>query len=219
MEAMSPIYDSQTGKYLGNDSKGFLKGEVLFMDKTKYKELAKKSEGGVIDHKVAVKNSTAISKLASTETNLKLFNAATDHIDKSLNKFFYHIDPTRELAGGRVQTASAKLGIGTEKATPVNDEYGNHINIGGNIEKVTNNFDNRTQLNTAANIFSNFEHEFRGHGDKVDLNINLRKSDPAYNFEEHKAIYNMQMNSPNFRFTTGTYRQHVIDSRNSYSKQ
>ncbi|WP_423740188.1 RHS repeat domain-containing protein [Flavobacterium columnare] len=213
----SPIYDSQSGKYLGNDSQGFLKGEILFMDKAKYQELSKSSKNGIIDHTNAVKNSTAISNLASTENNLRLFNTASDHIVKTLYKFFYHIDPTKELALGRIQTASKELGIGTERATPVDDEFGNHINIGGNKEKVTNNFDQRVKLNTAANIFSNFEHEFRGHGNKVDLNINLLKSDPAYNFEEHKAIYNMQINSPNFRFTTGPYRQHVINSKNSYS--
>lgn len=131
-----------------------------------------------------------------------LFNKATDFIDKTLYKTFYGINPSKELFKGKVETGSAELGIGTSNARPVGTEFGNYHNVAGNIDIITQSFDNRKLLNTAANIFSNFEHEFRGHGGRGGFG-----SDP-----EHKAIYNMQMTSPNFKFTTGQYRQHIINA-------
>lgn len=38
MEAQSPIFDNKTGAWLGNDSTGFMGGEVLFMNADKYIE-------------------------------------------------------------------------------------------------------------------------------------------------------------------------------------
>jgi RHS repeat-associated protein len=212
MEAKSPIFDSKTGSYLGNDSQGFLKGEVLFMDKEKFSNLKSESKNGVIDHNVAVDNSQSISELKSTESNMLLFNKATDFIDKTLYKFFYGENPTKELRGGSVQTASAELGIGSPYARPVDTEFGNYHNVGGNIDVITQSFDNRKTLNTAANIFSNFEHEFRGHGGRADFNISELPSSKNYDNLEHKAIYKMQMNSPNFKFTSGAYRQHILNA-------
>ncbi|TRX34096.1 hypothetical protein [Flavobacterium restrictum] len=200
----SPIFDNKTGSYLGNDSKGFLNGEVLFMDKDKFTSLTNESKEGIIDHNVAVdnKNSQSIADLKPTEANMILFNQATDFIDKTLYKAFYGINPSKELFSGRVQTGSVQLGKGTESARPMGTEYGNYHNVGGNIDIITQSFDNRKELNTAANIFSNFEHEFRGHGGRGGFGNN----------PDHKAIYNMQITSPNFKFTTGLYRQHIINA-------
>ena len=216
----SPIYDNKTGNYLGNDSQGFLRGEVLFMNSDKFKELSK---NGTINHDVATKNSTSISNLSNTAESLLLFNAASTHIDKTLYEYFYHSNPTDELMGGITYSSSEKLGLATgrpsDKSGNVNqttDEYGNHSNVGPGLDHITNNFDQRSQLNTAPNIFSNFEHEFRGHSRKVDFNLKMTPSNNNYRFYEHKAIYNMQMNSRNFQFTTGAYREHIINSNKFY---
>jgi hypothetical protein len=212
----SPIFDSSTGAYLGNDSQGFLKGDVLFMNKEKFNSLSSESKNGVIDHDVAQKNSTSISKLSPTEGNMMLFNKATDFIDKTLYKAFYGVNPSKELFTGQVQTASAKLGIGTSEARPVDTEFGNYHNVGGNVDVITQSFDNRTLLNTAANIFSNFEHEFRGHGGRAGFKIPYPPSSRYFDDAEHKAIYNMQRTSPNYKFTTGGYRQHIIDKNKEF---
>lgn len=216
MEAQSPIFDNKTGAWLGNDSTGFMGDEVLFMDADKYKELSKNSENGVIDHEVAVDNSQAISQLESTEKNMVLFNKATDFIDKVLYKVFYGQDITKDLIDGKVQVASKEVNNkGTNWGTWVDDEYGNYRFNGYDI--VTQNFENRKILNTAGNIFSNFEHEFRGHGNKfrgkemLDFDIPVSSSHSTYKDLEYKAIYQMQMRSSNFKFTSGTYKKHILN--------
>lgn len=173
--------------------------------------LSASSKNGVIDHEIAVDNSQSISELKSTESNMMLFNKATDFIDKVLYKVFYGEDVTKDLRGGRVQTGSAELGIGTPYAQPVDTEFGNYHNSGGSVDTITQSFDNRKLLNTAGNIFSNFEHEFRGHGGREDFNISQLPSSKNYDDVEHKAIYKMQMNSSNFKFTSGAYRKHIIN--------
>lgn len=214
-QASSPIFDSKTGKYLGSDNLGFMRGEVLFMSSEKYKALSK---NGTISHDVAIKkeNSIAISRLANTSHNLMLFNSATDFISKVVYKAFYGVDPTKELAGGKVYTDSRKMGEATPGAFFLDgDEFAEYRSSGGNKARIVNNFDMRRTLNTAGNIASNFEHEFRGHGGKTILNIPVGRSSSYYGFYAHKAIYEMQMESEIFEYTDGDYREHLID-RNEY---
>ncbi|MCL1656151.1 RHS repeat-associated core domain-containing protein, partial [Elizabethkingia miricola] len=224
-KSISPIFDSNTGNYLGNDSKGFLSGEVLFMDKKTYEQLSSNSKNGVIDHDVAVKNSTSISKLDDSKHSLVLFGKATNYINRALYQAYYGENIKDNLKDGYSGAYSLKLGVSTpnlsKDGTPSTNEegaYGYWYPYTSSIDYIGQNFDARKELNTSANIFSNFEHEFRGHGDRSGIKINLSKMDEYYNFYEHKAIYKMQMNSKNFPFTTGSYKQNIIN-RNKYYDQ
>ncbi|MCT3649616.1 hypothetical protein HZQ44_16115 [Elizabethkingia anophelis] len=58
----------------------------------------------------------------------------------------------------------------------------------------------------------------RGHGDRAGFKINLSKMDEYYNFYEHKAILQMQINSQVFKYTSGEYQQQIIGKNNYYDK-
>ncbi|WP_413513494.1 RHS repeat-associated core domain-containing protein [Myroides odoratus] len=68
----SPIFDDETGNYLGSDSKGFWEGETLLMNKNKYLELYKNNGNKPIDHDVAVANSRTFNKLQETKSDISI---------------------------------------------------------------------------------------------------------------------------------------------------
>ena len=211
---ISPIYDSKTGAYLGNDSWGFLYGEVLFMNKKRFNDLKKNSPNGVIDHAKAVRNSISIRNLPNNFGGVRLFNTAANHIDKVMYEYFYHVDPSKELIGRTVETYS-KYGM-TERASVLSEsDYGSHDN-----SVITNNFDMRNGLNTAPNIFSNFEHEFRGHGGRFPFKNKYQRTciqcQDNYSLYEHKMIYDMQIHSRNFQFITGEYKDHLLSKQKEH---
>lgn len=81
------------------------------------------------------------------------------------------------------------------------------------MEKVSINFDNRKNLNTAGNIGSLFEHEYHFHG-VLNLNNKIgQKVDP------HSIIYPEQAKSSIFKFTSGNYRTHILNAAKSYSNE
>ncbi len=80
----SPIFDSKSGDYLGSDSEGFDKGEVLYMDKDKYNELSINNQK-VIEHKVAIINSIYTNEtLPENETGMELFEKSSNTISRAL---------------------------------------------------------------------------------------------------------------------------------------
>jgi RHS repeat-associated protein len=217
--ANSPIYDSESGKYLGVDNQGFLRGEVLFMDADKYKELSK---NGKMDHNVAVKNSISIADLPDTEQGFKLFSKAADHISKSLNKLFYNRDAKDNLFGGNVQTYSDELRLMTSHGEDIGSDIGRSKNIvfgangdtSQNVERITMGFDHRRQyLNTAPNIFSVFEHEFVAHG-----LMGLRQRVGSYDI--HGEVYKFQVSTFNFRhYVTGDYKKLTLRRNEGYNRK
>ncbi|HFK5529575.1 TPA: RHS repeat domain-containing protein, partial [Elizabethkingia anophelis] len=224
-KSISPIFDSETGNYLGNDSKGFLSGEVLFMKKNTFDRLSKESESGVIDHNKAIENSTSISELNNSRHSLILFGKATNYINRALYQAFYGEDVRANLKDGYSGAYSIKFRMRTPNLTGAGaptekegDAFGYWYPYTSNIDYIGQNFDRRSDLNTAGNIFSNFEHEFRGHGDRAGFKINLSKMDEYYNFYEHKAILQMQINSQVFKYTSGEYQQQIIGKNNYYDK-
>lgn len=204
----SPIYDSATGEYLGVDSQGFLRGDVLFMDKQKFNKLSDNGKNK-IDHKIAKENSLSIANLPNTKEGAVLYSKAVDHISKALYKLYYHTDIKDKLAGGKVQVMSDNLNIGTKYSDRLDGDYGVNVNYYDDVDRVTLSFDHRKVLNTAPNIFALFEHEFHGHG---VLGHRQRIGKP----DCHGPIYKMSVNSPNFKYVTDTYRQHTIDNYNAF---
>ena len=207
----SPIYDSKTGKYLGVDTEGFLRGEVLFMNADKYRELSNNGEKR-IDHNDAVNNSTSMSKLPNTEEGMDLFYKANNHIVRTMDKWFYDHNPNPNLLGGDVKAFSNELGIGTKGSNPKgysSDTIGQNdsiswdsLNPGNRVDRVAMNFDYRNLINTAPNIFSLFEHEFYGHG------LNGWRNEIGGNKDPHKNVYNLQVNTINFlRYASGEYKK------------
>jgi len=141
---VGPIFDDRTGDYLGVDSKGFLDGEILFMNRERFYELEKRSKTGIIDHDIAVENSMSIADLPESKEGFILFNKATDMISKTLNKVFYGEDPTDFLHGGRVATSSKNLGIKTRNSDMLDfNVFGQNTNFLDAIDIVTMNFDRR----------------------------------------------------------------------------
>jgi RHS repeat-associated protein len=216
----SPIYDSKTGKYLGVDSQGFLRGNVLFMDSDKYNELSNNGKNR-IDHNKAVKNSTSISQLPNNEQGMNLFYKAVNHIAKTMDNWFYNHDPKENLLGGDIKVFSNQLGIGTPG---INDKGYSLDTIGQNdsgawdsshpeerIDRVSMNFDYKNLMNTAPNIFSLFEHEFYGHG------LNGWRNKIGGNEDPHKKVYNFQVNTFNFiHYSTGEYKEMTLRKNKSH---
>jgi hypothetical protein len=219
MEAQSPIFDNKTGKYLGSDSQGFMRGDVLFMDASKYKELQKSSENGVVDHEAAVANGESIADLKATPENVQLFHSAVDFVSKVTYMAFHGVNPSNGLLNGEISVSSDELGIGTNNPANIGTDYGQNKNVakGSNgsldIDKVTINFDNRKDLNNAGNIGSLFEHEYHFHGVKDARNTFM----PSY--DAHSKVYPLQAKTSIFDFTTGNYRTHVLQWSKFYEKK
>jgi RHS repeat-associated protein len=209
MEAKSPIFDSNNGAYLGSDSTGFMSGDILFMDADKYKELKKTSESGVVDHKDAVKNSISIADLPDTPEGMQLFHNAVDFTAKVTYKVFHGKNPTEGLLGGQISTSSEKNGLGINNPENLGTEFGQTNNVADAtgdkppVEKISINFDKRRFLNTAGNIGSLFEHEYHFHGVSNIRNINTPNAE--------SVIYQKQVKTSIFKFTSGHYRQHLLD--------
>jgi len=209
MEAKSPIFDSKTGAWLGNDSTGFMNDDVLFMDADKYKELKANSENGVVDHKDATKNSKSIADLPDTAEGMQLFHNATDFIAKVTYQVFHGENPTEGLLAGEISTSSEKLGLGINNPENLGTEFGQTNNMAEatgdklGVEKISINFDKRKFLNTAGNIGSLFEHEYHFHGVSNIRNINTPNAE--------SVIYQKQAKTSIFKFTSGHYKQHVLD--------
>ncbi|WP_353088225.1 RHS repeat-associated core domain-containing protein [Flavobacterium sp.] len=217
-EGESPIFDDNTGEFLGVDNKGFLRGEVLFMSKEKYESLTSQAGGKKIEHSVAVENSTSIADLPETEKGFKLFTKAVDYISKKLYALFYHENSIEQnLFGNSVQVYSKRLGIKTEKAGDLGGDIGLSVCVLNNLDnpqksihQITFGFDHRKKyLNTAPNIFSLFEHEYQFHGV-----MGLRQKIGEYNI--HGEVYKRQANTFNFKnYVTGDYKR-LVENRNKY---
>jgi|GEM_PF-3645575 len=200
----SPIFDSETGSYLGEDSQGAFEGDVLYMNKDKFNSLSSNGTK-TIDHDVATKQSDyTAATLPDTEHRKKLFGAAYNTIGKYRLKHFENEESL--LLGNKVEVADWGKGI----AYAAN--YGNgHNQPGGRspegwllyYDEIQVNFAERDQLNTPGNMFSNYLHEYKGHGSR-GMGLSDGKTD-------HKIIYNMQINHASFKYTSGSYRQHVKD--------
>ncbi len=84
----SPIYDIETGKYLGNDTEGF-KGDILFMNGEKYNQM---TQGGkyIIKHSWAINNLQGIN--GGDVSLMAKANAYTDIVSRmpevDMNKLY-----------------------------------------------------------------------------------------------------------------------------------
>jgi|GEM_PF-578951 len=208
-EALSPIFDNKTGAYLGNDSYGFMRGDILFMDRDRYAELSNQSKDGIINHNIAVKNSRSIADLPDTRGSLVLFHNAVDFIAKTTYLAYYGENPTKGLLNGSISVSSDKLRFGTNNAPNIGTDYGQNVNW-VDEDAIIFNFDQRKDLNTAGNIGSLFEHEYHFHG-KMNLRQKMGKTDV------HQKIYPLQANTPLFkRYATGEYRKQIEESARIY---
>ncbi|WP_207758904.1 hypothetical protein, partial [Flavobacterium aurantiibacter] len=190
----------------------------LIMDEKKFNELKAESKNGVIEHNVAEKNSIKISRLGNTYKNMQLFQKIVTHISKTLNKYYYDSDPTSKLARGTIEISSLVQNKKTSSDAEFLSKttYGDHQRFGDTGSLITMNFDLRKELNTAPNIFSLFEHEFHGHGGNTPLNIKIDRSDQYFKYYQHKAIYQMQSKTENFKNVSKPYRKHVLDQNKAY---
>jgi hypothetical protein len=192
----NPIFDSETGNYLGSDNKGFLEGDVLFMDKGKYDNLSQ-NNSQLIDHDVATKNSNyTMGSLPDSDKGMALFEKAYNTIAEAGYKVFEGAKP--DLKNNKVE---AQRFTGTYKdAYAYNDGAIPKGNDGFEKHDIKVNFNDRKDLNTAGNVFSNFLHEYKGHG---IMNIGT-------GYANETRIFNMQVNHPSFKFTSGNYKNHLL---------
>jgi hypothetical protein len=190
-----PIYDSESGSFLGVDSKGFWEGEVLFMDKDKFNQLSENGKNK-IDHDVAVKESDyTVTSLPENDKGVKLFEKAYNSIAKAGYKAF----EKENVSLFNDKVSAKKLGKSFGYAN-YNTGYPSETRESGwEKHDITVNFDARADLNTPGNIFSNFYHEYKGHG---ELNLGNK---------QHPVIYKMQKDHISFKYTTGKYREHLLN--------
>lgn len=194
----NPIFGKKTGKYLGKDDRG-LDGEIIVMDEDVFSKLDSKNLVSM-SHSDALKNGTLIGDLETNGTNIKLFrNIVNNVIDTySLSSIFNPegTDPSKI----KITVHSAKLGKGTEGTNGVNiDDFGTW-----GYNTYTINFDKRRTF-TMANIYSNFEHEAKGHG-----GLGWGRMYGGSN-SEHKKLYLRQSQSAIFKLTSPAYQKHVRD--------
>lgn len=196
--AASPIFDSETGGYLGSDDKGFWEGEVLIMSEEKYDELSN-NNSQIIKHEDATENSDyTASTLPDNDKGRELFGNAVLAIGmRGYREFEGEDSPVNVLKVEKNGSGKNSRYGGENGGIPVESETG-EVSY---LYNILVNFDKRDQLNTAGNIFSQHLHEVKGHG-VLDL---------KYSKSGHKAIFNMQINHPSFKHTTGKYRQHIKD--------
>lgn len=200
----SPIFDVNTGEYLGVDTHGYLKGEILLMDKKKYQELKKARNGDRITHEEALKNSISIGDLPDEKKSMDVWSIVVNKVAKFGFELFYKYDPSPYLAGREIQVFSRKNKWKTRHAqtTLAAGDFAENINFAGDVDFITFNFDRRKDLNTAGNIISLFEHEHYFHG-CLDLRAAL------HDFDVHAVIYKKQKESSIYKYTSGTYRENI----------
>ena len=196
-DSFSPIFDAETGDYLGSDSEGFNRGEVLYMDRAKFLEL---SEGNTktIDKKVAVENSLYTNKtLPDNSKGLELFKKSSNTISHAIYKAYEKTKPSLENNSIYVDRfLNGDLARYDEASIAPGGEW---------LHRVIFNFNRRTDyLNTPMNIYSVFLHEYEGHG-KLSLNN-----------AQHGEIYLMQYKHPSYKLLSETMQKHIIKKLNDY---
>lgn len=193
----SPIFDAETGDYLGSDSEGFAKGDVLYMDRTKFLEL---SDGNkkTIEHKVAVENSQYTNKtLPDNSMGIELFKKSSNIISQAIYKAYEKTKPLLEGNSIYVERLSkGDIARYDEASISPSGEW---------MHRVIFNFNNRTDyLSTPMNIFSVFLHEFEGHGVR------------SINNSQHGEIYLMQFKHPSYKLLTETMQNHILQKLDYY---
>ncbi len=198
----SPIYDSKTGLFLGVDDKGFWEGEILFMNNERYRELSKNGLERIKSDFAAKNSDFTIESLPNNTKGLALFEAAYNSIARTGYQLFEGQKPSllnnsvRAISSDQMLllTGDSETLANYITATPSPD-----IMSGWKEHQIVVNFGQRQILNTAGNVFSNFLHEYKYHGE-----LNLNTSD-------HKQIYRLQIDHPSFKYTSGKYRNSVLN--------
>jgi RHS repeat-associated protein len=214
MATMSPIYDSLTGAFLGNDSQGF-KGDILFADKSVYNKL---SANGPIDHGVAEKSFMKINEsnlagniamvFGGSGIDLKAVSGAyTDILSKSGFN-------TNQLYNGAVSINYDKGGLTGGYNSPDIDNYSQAISSanwnGSGKANVTAEFTKNSggKGNEALTYFTTVENVQEGLGNH-EINFHINK---GLTNADHPSIFKQEINnSPYFKKTTDQFKQYIND--------
>jgi len=210
----SPIYDLETGDYLGVDDQGF-KGDILFMSKAQYSDLSKNGTQ-VISHSIAEMSSYKIGDFF-TSFGLDKFLPWNQHTADILDNAFTDIVSKTKLPGFKMgDILNSK--VSTYGAYPSDEGDGSWNVIGANNglldmsslsvapaayssgrNTLTYNLNYMELLNTVENVGNLAVHEIEGH--KID----------GYNESvgKHQFAYLLQMNDPTFKNTTLIYQMAI----------
>ena len=184
--ASSPIYDSETGDFLGVDSEGFT-GDVVLMNRYSYDYL---TNGGteVLDHSV-------------TESLLE--NGFAQVLSRSIDNLLFEriansVVADYELANGKAFSDHANVYAKSRLATKI-ATYGGVEKINGSWMSKVNDHGFSFEY-TVENMRSTYgDHELYGHGFKNWVDEN----------KSHRLVYKHQMNRPIFQKTTKSYKKNI----------
>lgn len=221
-ETESPIFDMNTGDFLGTDSDGF-QGEMLFMSKDQYNSLSKNGTQ-IIDHGVAMMSSYKIGfdinkpfdkSLPFNNQTAKVLGNAFSYVVGRMSNDGINVG---SLHNGKVST----YGNYSFFDETNNIDYRSISSNGGilNYESVitslaaysksdnmlTYNLNYRDYLNTVENVQNLAVHEFIGHKIKgYDASVG-----------KHAMAYDLQMRHPTFNKTTPAFQNMIRSGRAMY---
>ncbi|WP_312553059.1 DUF6443 domain-containing protein [Empedobacter brevis] len=196
----NPIFDSKTGKYLGKDDRG-LGGEIIVMDREVFNKLDGKG-GKAISHSDALKYGTLVGDLETNAYNISLFRTIVQNVIEIYSESSIFNSEGTDPSKIKITAYSPEIGLKTKGAYTIGFDRTTFGSWSSPPDTYTINFDLRNTF-TVANIYSNFEHEAKGHGGKGWGQF--------YKNSDHKALYLRQSQSPIFKFTTPAYQKHVRD--------
>jgi RHS repeat-associated protein len=189
----SPIFSSATGNFLGNDSEGFT-GDILFMSDNDYNLLRVASPLGVIDHNMAMANSshvndtnnlsavikalTFVSKLTEGVGSNRLYNGSLSLYEWDMQK---SVDVAQNINDG-----DPDANLNTAALT---------THIGSKIKITVGNL---SYLYTVENTQNSYVHEYYGHG--------LLNAD---GYSTHFKAFDAQMKHSSWKGTTEWWKKNI----------
>ena len=213
--ATSPIYDSETGKFLGTDDQGFA-GNVLFMSSNMYNFLS--PFGNTISHQMASQFSATIDQVLSEPSQQKVdavTNAINDIVSKTDNLGFN----MSSLHNGKISTFYYKGTVnGDEVAFNNNDGHG----IGIKIPASTNTkADSRGQYNMTFNL-SPSSLIARTTNNKIQGTVENIQNTAVHEGSHingvtgqgkgHAKSYETQMEHSTFKNVTPEFKKEILDA-------
>ena len=205
-KAASPIYDFQTGTFLGTDKEGF-KGEVLFMNVGTFNILGGNNN---IEHSEALRYGSSVDQMLSGNHIEAIANAFTDITSQTdlgtsvINTKSMLHNGTISLSGrdknGEVYTYNGVQHDNNELASYHKNGVDGKMEIGYNMET------GKSLFHTVENIQNTFIHEFLGHG--------INGWGNATN--THKNVYELQMSHSTWTGTTPDFKAKIKDAYKTY---
>lgn len=213
--AASPIYDYETGKYLGNDDQGF-KGEVLFMSSNAYNFLSF-GGAGTISHTTAKSFSSTINQVLESPTQQKV-NAVSNAINDVVSKTDNLGIEMSSLHNGKISTyyyeGNSQGGV---DAFNNNDGHGIGVKVPASTSPTADAKGQKTMtfnLRPSSLIARTTDGKVQGTVENIQntaVHEGTHVKGVTGQGKGHSKSYEVQMNHPTFKNVTPEFKKEIID--------